>query len=176
MIKRTTTTIRTHLLWAVFLLILLFLAIQVMPRALGQRNISKKTLDVEAPSHPDNGNWTVTGSLNIARAEHTATLLSNGMVFVAGGFDSNNNILASAELYDPASGSWTATGSLNIARADHTATLLPNGMVLVAAGVDSNVTTSPSAELYDPASGSWTATGNLNTARYFHAATLLPDG
>src|SRR5205807_4235770 len=121
MIRRTTTT-RTHLLWAVFLLILLFLAIQVMPRALGQRNISKKTLDVEAPSHPDNGNWTVTGSLNIARAEHTATLLSNGMVFVAGGFDSNNNILASAELYDPASGSWTATGSLNIARADHTAT------------------------------------------------------
>src|SRR6266404_6288820 len=128
MIKRTTTTIRTHLLWAVFLLILLFLAIQVMPRALGQRaqrNISKKTLDVEAPSHPDSGNWTVTGSLNIARAEHTATLLSNGMVLVAGGFDSSG-ISASAELYDPASGTWTATGNLNSARDLHTATLLPN--------------------------------------------------
>src|SRR5437016_12004230 len=144
MIRRTTTT-RTHLLWAVFLLILLFLAIQVMPRALGQRNISKKTLDVEAPSHPDNGNWTVTGSLNIARAEHTATLLPNGMVLVAGGVDTSGTS-ASAELYDPATGSWTATGNLSVARELHTATLLPNGQVLVAGGADSSGI-SASAEL-----------------------------
>ena len=128
---------------------MLFLAIQVVPRAQGQRgqrDFSKKTLDVEAPSHLGSGNWTVTGSLNIARAEHTATLLPNGVVLVAGGFDSSNNLLASAELYDPASGSWAATGSLNIARADHTATLLPNGTVLVAGGVD-NSGISASAEL-----------------------------
>jgi hypothetical protein len=73
---------------------------------------------------PASGNWTVTGGLNTARAVHTGTLLSNGMVLVAGGFDSSFNASASAELYDPTSGSWTATGSLNTARAVQTATLL----------------------------------------------------
>ena len=80
------------------------------------------------------GTWTLTGSLNTARIAHTATLLPNGMVLVAGGFDNAGNALHSAELYDPASGTWTVTGSLNTARDYHTATLLSNGMVLVAAG------------------------------------------
>ena len=55
----------------------------------------------------------MTGSLATARASHTATLLPNGKVLVAGGEDSSFNPLASAELYDPASGTWTATGSLH---------------------------------------------------------------
>ena len=79
--------------------------------------------------------FTNTGSLNTARYQHTATLLPNGKVLVAGGLDISNNALASAELYDPASGTWTATGNLNTARYLHTATLLPNGKVLVAGGL-----------------------------------------
>src|SRR5207248_1020132 len=59
------------------------------------------------------GSWTTTGSLNTVRAVHTATLLPNGKVRIAGGFDSSFNALASEELYDPASGTWTTTGSLN---------------------------------------------------------------
>ena len=59
--------------------------------------------------------WRATGSLNTARAHHTATLLPNGMVLVAAG-QGNRGALARAELYDPASGTWTATGSLNTAR------------------------------------------------------------
>ena len=86
---------------------------------------------------PASGTWTATGSLNTARYYHTATLLPNGMVLVAGGVDTTA-AFASAELYDPASGTWTATGSLNTARITHTATLLPNGMVLVAGGFDSS--------------------------------------
>jgi hypothetical protein len=121
---------------------------------------------------PASGTWTATGSLNTARYIHTATLLPNGKVLVAGG---QNGDLASAELYDPASGTWTATGSLNTARYDHTATLLPNGKVLVAGGANSTDTLA-SAELYDPTSGTWTATGSLNTAREFHTASLLPNG
>ena len=120
--------------------------------------------------------WRRADSLNTARYEHTATLLLNGMVLVAGGFDSNGNVSASAELYDPASRTWTATGSLNTAHITHTATLLQNGMVLVAGGEDSNFNILASAELYDPASGTWTATGSLNTARAFHTATLLQNG
>jgi hypothetical protein len=138
-------------------------------------SVIKKNDDRLKPVIPSGGSWTLTGSLNSGRFEYTATLLSNGVVLVAGGFDSNNHVLASAELYDPASGSWTATGGLNTARADHTATLLANGMVLVAGGVDSSGD-SASAELYDPMSGSWTLTDSLNTTRADHTATLLPNG
>jgi hypothetical protein len=45
---------------------------------------------------PASGAWTATGSLNTARYAHTATLLLNGMVLVAGGSGSHGT-LASAE-------------------------------------------------------------------------------
>src|SRR5947207_7671693 len=102
-----------------------------------------------------------TGSLATARYGHTATLLSNGKVLVAGGGGSDFKPIASAELYDRATGASTATGSLATARSFHTATLLPNGKVLVAGGSDSNFNAMASAELYDPASGTWTTTGSL---------------
>jgi hypothetical protein len=82
-------------------------------------------------------NFVITGSLAMARVEHTETLLPNGKVLVAGGGNGNGGgAVASAELYDPTSGTWTATGSLATARSGHTATLLPNGKVLVAGGFD----------------------------------------
>ncbi len=128
---------------------------------------------------PATEQWSVTGSLNTARAYHTATLLQNGKVLVAGGIDGNYNPFSSAELYDPASGTWSVTGSLSTTRSYHTATLLPNGKVLVAAGVGGANESSfflDSAELYDPATGTWSITGSLNTARSYHTATLLPNG
>jgi hypothetical protein len=115
-----------------------------------------------------------TGSLNFARDQHTATLLPDGRVLVAGGI--NNHILASTELYDSATGTWALAGKLNLARESHTATLLPNGKVLVAAGVNVAGGNTRTAELYDPASGTWTVTGSLAQGRYSHVATLLPDG
>ena len=124
---------------------------------------------------PASGTWTMTGSLTTARDAHTATLLPNGKVLVAGGVN-NNGVLTNAELYDPASGIWTLTGSLNTARILHTATLLPNGKVLVAGGYNNTSGYLTNAELYNPASGTWTATGSLTTARGYHTATLLPDG
>src|SRR5438552_15405274 len=60
--------------------------------------------------------WRATGRLNAARTQHTAALLQNGMVLVAGGFGSNGNASKSAELYDPASGTRGAAGSRNSAR------------------------------------------------------------
>ena len=122
---------------------------------------------------PATGTWSLTGSFDTGRIFHTATLLSNGKVLVAGGRDSDKVELASAELYDPARETWSGTGSLNTARYDHTATLLPNGMVLVAGG---NPTELDSAELYDPASGTWSVTDSLNDGRADHVATLLPNG
>ena len=113
---------------------------------------------------------------------HTATLLPNGKVLVAGGTYGGSGDLTSAELYDPTNGTWTATGSLNTKRLRHTATLLDpnvapgaNGKVLVAGGQGGgDILTS--AELYDPASGTWTATGSLNIKRQWYTATLLPNG
>src|SRR5947209_14640774 len=84
--------------------------------------------------YPTTTVWSVTGSMNAARFYHTATLLQNGKVLVAGGFDGSRYI-SSAELYDPASARWTRTGALSTSRGVHTATLLPNGKVLVAGGV-----------------------------------------
>jgi hypothetical protein len=117
-----------------------------------------------------------TGDLNTGRFAHTATLLPNGTVLVAGGF--YGSTFASAELYGPANGQWTPTGNLHDGRYGHSATLLSNGKVLVAGGRDdnSNHTDLSSAEVFDPSSGTWTITGNLTTARTSQTATLLPNG
>jgi len=124
---------------------------------------------------PASGTWTETGSLVTARFSHTATLLSNGKVLVAGGYNTVDGYLVRAELYDPASGTWTDTGSLANPRDVHTATLLPNGEVLAAGGIGTWGSLA-SAELYDSSTGTWTAAGSLATARWLHTATLLPDG
>ena len=81
---------------------------------------------------PTTGTWSITGSLNIARYLHTATLLQNGKVLVAGGTGGDNR----AELYDPATGTWSMTGGLIADRYGQTATLLQNGQVLVAGGYE----------------------------------------
>src|SRR5205814_5714673 len=108
------------------------------------------------PQAYESGTCTAIGSLGTARDLHTATVLPNGQVLVAGGYDGTNS-LASAEVYDPIAGTWTKTGSLGIARKGHTATVLPNGKVLVAGGYDGS-TSLATAELYDPATGTWSAT------------------
>ena len=123
---------------------------------------------------PTTGSWAATGSMVTHRGGHTATLLPDGKVLVAG--CANGNDAPSAELYDPGTGSWTATGSMVTPRClDFTATLLPDGRVLVAGGMGTG-TVLASAELYDPGTGSWTATGSMATPRYDHTATLLPNG
>ena len=120
--------------------------------------------------------FTATGSLLTARAGHTATLLPNGQVLIAGG----NSGIAAAELYNPSTGIFMATGNLVTARMEQTATLLPNGQVLIAGGMIEKgwniYTPTASAELYNPSTGTFTATGNLVTARAGHTATLLPNG
>lgn len=120
------------------------------------------------------GTWATTGSMKTARCCQTATLLQNGQVLVAGGF--NGNVLASAQLYNTSTGRWSATGSLKVARNGGTATLLNNGQVLVVGGSDAAINSIADAELYNPATGQWTVTGSLSTARDAHTATLLSNG
>lgn len=137
------------------------------------------TAELFDPADGPNGTWrTSVNRMNVARRSHTATLLPNGKVLVAGGYF-NGTYLQSAELYDPTTDTWTAVATPNFGRALHTGTLLPSGKVLIAAGYGDNGYLNH-AEVFDPANGpigTWTPTQNsMSTARYSHTATLLPDG
>ncbi len=108
------------------------------------------------------------------RGFHTATLLPNGLVLVAGGSGPDGAALNSAELYNPGTHRWSLTGSMVYPRLNHSAVLLPDGRVLVAGGRDPDALAS--AELYNPQSGTWRLTGSMNVARTTFPAVLLPHG
>jgi hypothetical protein len=116
--------------------------------------------------------------MTVARTAHTATLLPDGKVLVAGGWigPDRDGAATSAELYDPSSGTWSATGSMHGARAGQTATLLPDGRVLVAGGSGGGFGSLATAELYGPVSGTWTATADMLVSGQGQTATLLSNG
>jgi hypothetical protein len=111
--------------------------------------------------------------MSATRANHGATLLPNGKVFIAGGYSSAGGDLASAEIYDPATDRFTPTGPMATPREGGGAILLRNGKVLVTGG---GLAGNPGAELYDPATGRFAPAGNMTTARTAHTMTMLQDG
>jgi hypothetical protein len=132
---------------------------------------------------PATGKFIPTGSMSRPREGHTATLLPDGLVLVAGGdtvqqvsTSTNGDTSSSAELYDPSTGNFSPTGSMISGRTNHTATLLTNGRVLVAGGLTSgNARPVDTAELYDPATGTFSQIGTL-LKKADLSATLLADG
>jgi hypothetical protein len=116
--------------------------------------------------------------MHFGRDQHTATLLRNGNVLVAGGENDNlGGALASAELYNPATGTWSVTGSMHLVRWGQTATLLKNGEVLVVGGwTGTGAGIVQEAELYNPLTGRWTVTTKPLMPHINHTAALLPNG
>jgi N-acetylneuraminic acid mutarotase len=114
-----------------------------------------------------------TGVLATGRYFHTATLLPDGTVFIAGGNDDHLG-LDTFEIFDPMTNTSTlASETLVATRSYHTATLLPDGRVLLVGGTSSSGT----CELFDYVTGESTASpATLNNPRYEHTATLLTDG
>jgi hypothetical protein len=118
-----------------------------------------------------------TGNMRYARAAHTATLLPDGRVLIAGGRGAEVNAIA--ELYDPKSGTFRETGRMVTARYKHTAGMLPDGRVLLAGGSDERDWhgTLKSTEIYDPQRGTFTSAAPLNDARFkLPAAVQLRSG
>lgn len=111
------------------------------------------------------GTFVATGTMTTPRMGHTATLLHDGRVLIAGG-DTRK-----VEIYDPATGRFTAIAPMKESRRMHSATLLPDGKVLIAGGW--NLT---SAELFDPATLEFSLTGSMLEEQGGHAAVVLPNG
>ncbi|HUP70375.1 MAG TPA: kelch repeat-containing protein [Acidimicrobiales bacterium] len=138
------------------------------------------------------GTWSPAAPMSSARANHTATVLPDGRVLVAGGYRLaspsvlSGDVVSSAEIYDWRTGRWTTTAPLAVGRFAHAATLLDGpacavtspsrcGRVLVVGGSDSGGGRS-AAELYDPLTGRWDPVAPMRTPRAGHTASLLHDG
>ena len=109
------------------------------------------------------------------RSGHSATLLPDGKVLIAGGMRRNQVFYKSCELYDPATGKFERAGEMSLARVGQVAVLLSSGKVLIAGGwVGAGAT--DAAELYDPASRRFTAIAKMTWQRGNPSATLLSNG
>jgi|GEM_PF-1601143 len=122
------------------------------------------------------GSWTSNLGLPYAAKEGTVTLLPNGTVVAAGGYNSSGNAVANAALYDPALGVWKALPSMNYARALFSAVALANGNLLVFGGAGSSGSALATAEIYSPSSGTWMTTGSLSNAREGMKSVLMSNG
>ena len=123
---------------------------------------------------PSTDKFSVTGSMKSPRMNHTATLLRDGRVLVAGGSEGAAP-LNTAEVYDPATGKFSEVGNLNITREQHTASALPDGTVLIAGGSSDHYLNS--AEIFDPKTGLFTlVSSQMSVPRFRHSATALDSG
>jgi N-acetylneuraminic acid mutarotase len=145
---------------------------------------TQETVDLASAElyDPTTGTFSPTGSMATSRNGHTATPLPDGRVLIAGGIgvpvgsSVHDEMLSSAELYDPKTGKFSLTGSMTADRYYATASLLADGRVLVAGGFPGGTGTPASAEVYDPATGTFSKTGSMPDGRVQSSATLLSDG
>ncbi len=123
---------------------------------------------------PTRCRWTRVGNMDKPRELHTADLLPDQTVLIAGGF-SNGAILNTAEIYVPRRHRFYPVGNLHTARFGHTASLLPEGLLIVG-GRTSGDKSLRSTEIYNFKSKTWSFGPTLVQDRFRHMATVLQDG
>lgn len=146
----------------------------------GWPNQSMKSIEIYDVSQ---GARVAAGSMADARAGHTATLLNNGLVLVAGGYNSawslgTESAQSTAELIDPKDPNGPRVVQrleMNAPRAWHTATKLPDGRVVMIGGFAGSRGVRM-MEVFDPSLNRFLPLGNLQQARGGHSVTELPDG
>jgi len=118
------------------------------------------------------------GRLQVPRNFASASLLPDGRVLIAGGYNTVLGSLNTAEVFDPQSQKFTLLASrLEVPRELFTATTLVGGKVLIAGGFNTHRgRTSATAEVFDPNTQAFTPTGSLAEDRFGQCAVRLADG
>lgn len=122
------------------------------------------------------GSLTAGRDMTTARGGHTATILPDFKVFIAGGEDQRGNVLASTEIYDPTTETFTRAARMTVPREGHAAGALSDGKILIAGGATHGDVALASSEDYDPETGKFTPRGAMHAARIRPAVTVLRDG
>ena len=117
--------------------------------------------------------------MRFAREAHTATLLSDGRVLVAGGSDGEKGVLASVEIWSPRTGRFTPAARMQYKRHKHAAVAVRGGVLVLGGSDDRDFAgRRSSAELYQPGLRRWVRVGPLSARRFKlgDAVVALPDG
>jgi hypothetical protein len=123
---------------------------------------------------PATGSFEQAGTLLGGREGHTATLLQDGRVLIAGGTGVDRPP-APAEIWDPSTMSFSPTGSPAVSLFEARATLLPDGRVLIVGSSETGGVAVTSAEVWDAETGTFGPGDALPEAQY-PAGTLLDEG
>ncbi len=111
------------------------------------------------------------------RQGHSATVLPDGRILIAGGWPREGTApLSSAEVYEPETGRFEPTGSLSMGRGGATAIPLADGRVLVAGGQIAGGESTATAEVFDPRRNAFTPVAPMPEPRDAAVSIALPDG
>lgn len=135
----------------------------------GVAQLSKK------PSPPP-GRLTPAHDMLSARGGHTATVLPDFKVLLAGGKNQRGTVLASTEIYDPTTEKFSAGPRMITARAGHISAILGDSNILIAGGAGRGGAALSSSEVYDYEKERFVTRSNMHSPRIRPTATVLRDG